>query len=93
MFILAYGDFEDLLREDNFLAIVAVTMGCLTGMVAIVGGVIGSVMRARARELTKRELAAYVAEGTLDPDKAVAMINAGRPKWEACGDWGMDKKA
>jgi hypothetical protein len=37
----------------------------------------------RNREATKRELAAYVAEGSLDPDKAVAMINAGRPHWEA----------
>ncbi len=87
------SEFQDLLREDNFLAIVAISMGCLTGMVAIVGCVIGSVMRTRAREATRRELAAYVAEGTLDPDKAVAMINAGRPKWEGCGDSGMDKRA
>ena len=85
--------FPDLLREDNLLAIVAISMGCLTGMVAIVGWLVGGVMRARAREATKRELAAYVAEGTLDPDTAVAMINAGRPKWEGCGDGGMDKRA
>ena len=95
MFILAgsSSEFQDLLREDNFLAIVAISMGCLTGMVAIVGCLVGGVMRARAREATKRELAAYVTEGTLDPDTAVAMINAGRPKWEGCGDGGMDKRA
>ncbi len=95
MFTLAGSstEFQDLLREDNFLAIVAISMGCLTGMVAIVGCLIGGVMRTRAREATKRELAAYVAEGTLDPDQAVAMIDAGRPKWERCGDWRMDKKA
>ncbi len=93
MFILAGTEFRELLREDNFLAIVAISMGCLTGMVAIVGCLIGGVMRTRAREATKRELAAYVAEGTLDPDQAVAMLNAGRSKVEVCGDWGMDKKA
>ncbi len=93
MFTLAGTEFQNLLREENFVAIVAISMGCLTGMVAIVGCVIGGVMRARARELTKRELAAYVAEGTLDPDQAVAMINAGRPRWEGCGDGGMDKRA
>ncbi len=91
MCILA--NFESLLREDNFLAIVAISMGCLTGMVAIIGCVVGGVMRTRAKEATKRELAAYVAEGTLAPDQAVAMINAGRPKWEGCGDGGMDKRA
>ncbi len=87
MCILACGDFESLLREEHFLAIVAISMGCRTGMVAIVGCVTGGVVRARAREATKRELAAYVAEGTLDPESAVAMINAGRPKWESCADW------
>ncbi len=93
MFTLAGTEFQNLLREENFVAIVAISMGCLTGMVAIVGCLIGGVTRARAREATKRELAAYVAEGTLDPDTAVAMINAGRPKWEGCGDGGMDKRA
>ncbi len=82
MFILAGSscEFRDLLREENFLAIVAIGMGCLTGMVAIIGCVVGGVMRTRAKEATKRELAAYVAEGTLAPDQAVAMINADRPK-------------
>ncbi len=93
MFTLAGSstEFQDLLREENFVAIVAISMGCLTGMVAIVGCLIGGVMRTRAREATKRELAAYVAEGTLDPDTAVAMINAGRAK--GGGDWGMGEKA
>ncbi len=87
MFTLAGSstEFQDLLREDNFLAIVAISMGCLTGMVAIVGCLISGVVRARAREATKRELAAYVAEGTLDPDKAVAMLNAGSKKSDIPG--------
>ncbi len=88
MFTLAGSstEFQDLLREDNFLAIVAISMGCLTGMVAIIGCVVGGVMRTRAKEATKRELAAYVAEGTLAPDQAVAMINADRPKLKITED-------
>ncbi len=85
MWTLACGDFAQLLGEENFVAVLAITMGCLTGMVAIVGGAISGVLRTRARELTKRELAAYVAEGTIDPDKAVAMLNAGMPRWEKPG--------
>jgi hypothetical protein len=34
---------------------------------------------AREREQTKRELAAYVAEGTIKPEDATAILNAGNP--------------
>ena len=82
MFILAGSscEFQALLREENFLVIVAIGMGCLTGMVAIVSGAVAAVVRTRAREQTKRELAAYVAEGSIDPDKAIALLNAGGSK-------------
>ena len=35
-------------------------------------------LRTRDRERTKREIAAYVAEGSIDADKAVAMMKAGK---------------
>ncbi len=82
MDILACGDFAEFFKEEGFVAVVAITLGCSVGIVAIIGGTIGGIMRTRAKETTKRELAAYVAEGTLDPDKAVAMLNAGMKKWE-----------
>ncbi len=81
MDILACNDFGDFANSDNFIALVAITLGCGVGVVAIIGGTIGGIMRTRAKEMTKRDLAAYVAEGTLDPDKAVAMLNAGMKKW------------
>ncbi len=80
MHALACDLFSDL--EGALIPLTAIVLGCLTGMVAIVGGFASVVMKTRAREQTKRELAAYVAEGTLDPDKAVALINAGRTMWE-----------
>ena len=83
MSTLAYCDFtSELLNRGDFIAVLAITMGCATGMIAIIGGTLSSVIRSRAREHTKREIAAYVAEGTLDPDKAVAILPAGMPKWE-----------
>jgi hypothetical protein len=81
--------FLQYMESDEFVAMVAITLACIVGAVGIIGGTICSVVRSRAREQTKREIAAYVAEGSLDPDKAVAMLNAGRSKWEICG--GGDK--
>lgn len=59
------------------------------GIIAIVGivfgsvaGVMSSVVKTREREQSRRELAAYVAEGTLDPDKAIEMLKAGEPSGE-----------
>jgi len=59
------------------------------GIIAIVGivfgsvaGVMSSVVKTREREQSRRELAAYVAEGTLDPDKAIEMLKAGEPSRE-----------
>ena len=82
MTMLACGDIVDLISRGGIIPLVAIVMGCMVGMTAIVGGVASNVLRSRAREQTKRELAAYVAEGLLDPDKAVSMINAGMPRWE-----------
>ncbi len=77
------GEFGEFVQSGNFIPILAITLGCSVGVIAIIGGTLGGIMRTRAKEMTKRELAAYVAEGTLDPDKAVMMLNAGMPRWEA----------
>ena len=59
------------------IPLVAITLGCATGMIAIIGTVIARTSASRQREQTRREIAAYVAEGTITPDDAVAMLNAG----------------
>ena len=83
MDFLACGSFGDFAQSDNFIAVLAITLGSMMGLTGIIGGTIGGVMKTRAKEMTKRELAAYVAEGSLDADKAVMMLNAGMPRWEA----------
>ena len=83
MEFLACGDeFSGLLQSGMLIPVMAIGLGCGVAVVGILGGTIGGIMKARAKEMTKRELAAYVAEGTLDPDKAVMMLNAGMPKWQ-----------
>ncbi len=82
MEFLAWGDFADLVKDENFIAIIAIVFGSMLGLTGIIGGTIGGVMKTRAKEMTKRELAAYVAEGSLDPDKAVMILNSGMKRWE-----------
>ncbi len=59
------------------LPVVAIVAGVIVGSFAIVCGVMHSVAVKKARENTKRELAAYVAEGTIQPDDAVRILAIG----------------
>lgn len=68
--------------ENELIPLVAIGGGLLVAVVAIVSGVVARVSRTRAREATKREVAAYVAEGSISPDDAEKLIRADRPQWE-----------
>lgn len=59
------------------LPIIAIGAGMLVGSLAIASGVMHSIAVNKARENTKRELAAYVAEGTIQPDDAVRILAVG----------------
>ena len=52
-------------------------VGGAIAIVAIIAAALTSVVVTRSREKTKREIAAYVAEGTIDPEKGVEMMKAG----------------
>jgi hypothetical protein len=52
-------------------------VGGAIAIVAIICGTVSHVLVRRSKERTKRDIAAYVAEGSIDPDKAVAMLKAG----------------
>lgn len=49
----------------------------VVGAIWIVASYTSSIARTKAREESRREIAAYVAEGTISPDDAVRLINAG----------------
>ena len=67
---------------DEAIPIVAVGGGLLVAIVAIVFGNIKSMVQTKAREETRRELAAYVAEGTMSPQDAQRILEAGMKAWE-----------
>lgn len=53
------------------------------GAVAIVGIILGTVtsmVKATARERTRREIAAYIAEGSMTPEQGERLMAAGNPK-------------
>ena len=78
MLYLADDPICDLINSGNFIPVLAIGGGFFVAIIAIIFGTIKSMVVAKAREETKRELASYVAEGSIEADKAVALANAGK---------------
>ncbi len=70
--------FQQALERGDFEMMVVFGVGGTIALVAILAGTITSVLKTRAKEATKREIAAYVAEGSINPEDAIAMLNAGQ---------------
>lgn len=68
--------------DKNTLQGIVVVGGLFIAVIAIVASFVRGVLKTRAREQTKRELAAYVAEGTMRPEDAERIIKADQPRWE-----------
>ncbi len=70
--------------EGNEVAILAVGGGMLIAIISIVAGAVHRTIVGRQRELSRREIAAYVAEGSMTPDDAARLLadrdtECGRP--------------
>lgn len=72
------GFLSEVMHRGDLIPILAIGGGLIIAAIAIIFGAIKSMVVGTAKEKTKQELAAYVASGSLDADKAVAMINAGK---------------
>ena len=70
------------INEDHLKAI-AIVGGLTVAIVAIVTGAIRKTLTTRAREQSRREIAAYVAEGSISPDDAAKLLSKGHKK--SCG--------
>lgn len=66
---------DALAREIELVLILGGGLGFAT--IVVITGMFKSVLGTRARELTKREVAAYVAEGSVQPEDAIKMLTAG----------------
>jgi len=51
-------------------------VGGLIAIVAIVGGLISGTLKTISRERTRREIAAYIAEGSMTPEQGEKLMKA-----------------
>jgi 3-hydroxyacyl-CoA dehydrogenase len=67
--------------EGEHIALIAVVGGLTVVILTTVGGMVQSIMARRQIEESRREIAAYVAEGSMTPEDAERLLNAGaRPR-------------
>ena len=74
--VLADNALTDAIAQE-FKLVFVVGGGLLFAGTVVIAGVFKSVLGTRAREHTKREMAAYVAEGSVRPEDAVKILTAG----------------
>lgn len=78
------ADIFDNFDSGDLKTIAVIGIGAAIAIIAILASLIKTVATTKAREATKREIAAYVAEGSIKPEDAVAMLNAGKTKDGSC---------
>jgi len=61
------------------IPIVAIVGGMSFALIISIAGMVGSHLSARERERTKREIAAYIAEGSMTPEEGERLIRAESP--------------
>ena len=68
------------LISENFIFVI----GGGVALVAIVSGTIKSVVGSLARERSRREIAAYIAEKAMTPEEGERLMTAGRDRKSCC---------
>jgi hypothetical protein len=66
------------LYSFDLIGLIAIVGGFFIATVGIIAGTLRRNTRVREVEQTKRELAAYVAEGSMTADDAEKILNSGR---------------
>ena len=64
------------LSEDRLVLLIGGTLG----LVGIVFGTVSSMVKATAKERTRREIAAYIAEDSMTPEQGERILMAGRDR-------------
>jgi hypothetical protein len=68
--------------DGELIPLAAMGGGFIVAIVAIVVGSVKSMADRKQKEESRRELAAYVAEGSMTTDEAERILEAGQPHWE-----------
>ena len=69
---------------ELLIPLVAITGGIGIAIFAIAAGVAKSIARTRATEQSRREIAAYIAEGSMTPQEGAALLAAGPAQRRGC---------
>lgn len=64
---------------DDVVPIVAVGGSLVFGLCWLVAHYVHETVKAKHREQTRREIAAYIAEGSMTPDQGEQLMRAGEP--------------
>lgn len=62
---------------EDFIPILAISGGIVVMIISIVGGIIRKTLATRSREQSRREIAAYVAEGSMSAEEGERLLRAG----------------
>jgi len=54
--------------------------GISVAIIAVAGGIIGSTIRSKQFERSRREIAAYIAEGSMSPEEGERLLQLKSPK-------------
>ena len=71
--------------EDAIVASVAIVGGLALAFVGVVMSIWRKMRIEKEREVTRREVAAYVAEGSITSEDAQKILEAGTPIWQRKG--------
>ncbi len=71
--------------DGDMVPIVAIVGGLSVAIVAIIGKAISGMQRTKQREESRREIAAYIAEGSMTPEDGKAILQAGAKDDRKCG--------
>lgn len=79
--------FDQLVEKDTIVPVVAILMGCVIAIVGIIAGACRRASQTRARERTRSEVAAYIAEGSMTAEEGERLLKAGAkdPVGGCCG--------
>lgn len=66
--------FREILHSDMFGWILFLSFAMMFVLIRTIAGII----KTRAREQTRREIAAYIAEGSLTPEQGERLLTVGR---------------
>lgn len=93
MLTLGFERALDEMSSGQFIAVISIVGGLLVGGVSAVFGIAYAMVKKREVEQTKREIAAYVAEGSMSADDAKKLVEAGMSDvdWAALGLSGSSK--